>query len=162
MGVYRWKEGARFVADPQRVAEELLSLPEQTAESALEFAEDPATELHKCATWDDAKAAHLYRLSEMRTVIRSIVTVEESEDEPIEYRAFEYVVVESGNEKPTRRFAETRKVLADPDDRKRVLAEIRADIAELSAKAKTYRYLAQSELDEAGRHLDRAREAVSV
>jgi hypothetical protein len=163
MGIYKWKEGARFSADAEKVAEELLGLPERTAEAALEFAEDEATELHKCATWDDSKAAHLYRLDEMRRVIRSVVTIDESPDrEPLEYRAFEYVIVTPEDQKPVRMFSETRSVLADPDTRKQVLAEIRDAISELSAKAKTYRYLAEQELSAAQHHLELAREAVTV
>lgn len=163
MGVYGWKEGSRFKADADKVANELLSLPERTPEAALEFAEDSETELHKCATWDDSKAAHLYRLDEMRGVIRSVVKIDESPDrEPITYRAFEYVIVTPENERPVRAFAETTEVLANPETRKQVLAEIRSDIAELSAKAKTYRYLAEHELDAAQHHLDMAREAVTV
>lgn len=163
MGVYKWKEGARFSADAEKVATELLSLREQTAEVALEFAENPDTELHKCATWDDSKAAHLYRLDEMRRVIRSIVTVDDSPGrEPIEYRAFEYVIVTPEEEKPVRQFAETKSVLADPELKKHVLAEIDTAIAELSTKAKMYRYLAEQELDTAQMHLDLAREAVTA
>lgn len=162
-GVYKWKEGARFRADADKVAQELLSLREQTADAALEFAENPETELHKCATWDDSKAAHLYRLDQMRMVIRSVVKIDEAQDrEPIEYRAFEYVIVTPENEKPVRQFAETKSVLADPELRKHVLAEIRTAIAELSTKAKTYRYLAEQELDTAQKHLDMAREAVTA
>lgn len=163
MGVYKWKEGARFRADADKVASELLSLPERTPDAALAFAKDPDTELHKCATWDDSKAAHLYRLEEMRGVIRSVVKIDEAPDrEPIEYRAFEYVIVTPEDEKPVRAFAETKAVLANPDTRKQVLAEIRNDISELSAKAKMYRYLAESELDTAQRHLEMAKEAVTA
>lgn len=163
MGVYKWKEGARFKADAEKVAGELLSLHEQTADAALAFAEDAETELHKCATWDDSRAAHLYRLEEMRGVIRSVVKIDESPDrEPIEYRAFEYVIVTPEDEKPVRRFAETREVLSNPEMRKQVLAEIRSDIGEMSSKMKTYRYLAETEIDAAQKHLDLAREAVTA
>lgn len=163
MGSYKWKSGSRFSADADKVAAELLSLRERTAEAALALAEDPDVELHKCATWDDSKAAHAYRFEEMGRVIRSVVKIDESPDrEPIEYRAFEYVIVTPEDEKPVRQFADTRSVLADPDTRKQVLTEIRNDIAQLSAKAKMYRYLAENELGTVQTHLDLARDAVAV
>ena len=165
MGVYKWKEGARFSADVSKVAEELESLDERTAENALQLAEDESTELHKCATWDDSKAAHMFRLDEMRRVIRCIVVVDEADDrEPITYRAFEYVTIESEqeDEKPRRAFMPTAEALTNEGYRKQVLADIKASIGELSQKAKVYRYLAEYELDTAQHHLDLAREAVTV
>ena len=164
MGVYKWKEGARFSADVDLVAAELNSLPQKTPEAALNYAEDETTELHKCATWDDAKAAHLYRLEEMRSVIRSVVVVDESaDDEKLEYRAFEYVVIQSEDEKEKseRQFMPTSEILSDKDYRKQILGQIKRSIAELSAKAKTYRYLAEKELDAVQKHLQAAHQAVS-
>lgn len=165
MGVYKWKDGARFSADASKIAEELDALPAKTPEAALRVAEDEKTELHKCATWDDARAAHMYRLEEMRLVIRSIVVVDESPDrEPVTYRAYEYVTIQSDDpdEKPSKRFMQTSEILSDKDLREQKLSEIRSSISELSTKAKTYRYLAEQELDTAQKHLDLAREAVTV
>jgi len=162
--VYQWKDGARFNADAGKVAEELNRLPEKTPAAALALAENEKTELHKCATWEDAKAAHLYRLEEMRSVIRSVVVYDEKPDRtPITYRAYEYVVINKGeDEKPKKRFIETASALSDPDFKKQVFSEIKTAISELSAKAKTYRYLAEEEIDEVQRHLEIAKEAVTV
>lgn len=164
MGVYRWKEGARFRADVEVVVQELQSLPEQTPENALEYADQHSdSELHKCVTWDDARAAHLYRLEEMRGVIRSVVILDESPGrEPITYRAFEYVVDKVEGQSGARRFISTPYALSNDDYRKQVMGDIQASIGELSRKAKTYRYLAQQEFDAAQQHLDLAREALKV
>lgn len=164
MGVYKWKDGARFSADADKVAGELLSLPERTPHAALQYAENEDTELHKCATWDDAKAAHMYRLEEMRLVIRSIIIDDTAPDRaPIEYRAFEYVTIqpESDEEKPRKQFMPTPEALSDKDYRSQVLSEIKIGIAELSQKTKMYLYLAD-ELDTAQQHLAAAQEAITV
>ena len=166
MGVYKWKDGARFRADAEAVAAELESLPEKTPECALTYADThDKAELRKCVTWDDAKAAHLYRLEEMRSVIRSVIVVHENDDrEPIEFRAFEYVTrpAETEGEKPVKSFMSTVEALSDDDFRRQVLGDIASSIGELSRKAKVYKHLARTELDTAQKHLDLAREAVTV
>lgn len=160
-GIYRWKEGSRFSADAEKVAEELQGLPEQTPHAALVFAEDPATELHKCATWDDAKAAHMFRLDEMRRVIRSVVIIDESpERDPIQYRAFEYVTPQDAEE-PKQQFMNTKSALQNPEFRGQIIAEIKASIQELRHKVKTYQYVAE-EMAEVQHHLDMAIKAAEV
>jgi hypothetical protein len=164
MGVYKWKDGARFRADAELVASELESLPQKTAECALEFADaNTESELHKCVTWDDARAAHLYRLEEMRSVIRSVIVIDEAPDrKPVEYRAYEYVTVKGEGEKPVRQFMPTSDALSNTDFRSQVLGDIKRSIGELSRKAKVYRYLAETELSTAQHHLEMANEAVTV
>ena len=156
--IYKWKASARYKADAERIGAELIEIGTIIPEEIVNFAEDEETELHKCFTWDDAKAAHLYRIDEARGIVQSIITVDESPDrEPIEYRAFESVII--GEQ---RQYVPTRTALGDKDLRKQVLDEIKTSIGELSAKAKTYRYLAESELDTAQMHLQAAKEAVTA
>lgn len=158
MGVYKWKESARFSADPQAIGEELESIGTLRPEDIVEYAENDRTELHKCFTWDDAKAAHHFRLEEARSIVQCIVTMEEAPDsEPIEYRAFESVIVEG-----ERQYVPTKIVLNDENLRSQVLGEIGSAIGELSRKARTYRHLAEKELGKAQEHLDLAKEAVTV
>ena len=166
MGVYKWKDGARFRGDAALVAEELSALGEKTPEKALEYADQHEdSELHKCVTWDDAKAAHQYRLTEMRSVIRSVIEISEAPDrEPIEHRAFEYVVIPTASEeeKPVKTFLRTSEALSSKEYRSQILGEIKRAIGDLSTKAKVYRYLAEVELDTAQHHLQLASEAVTV
>lgn len=166
MGVYKWKEGTRFSADAGKVADELNSLDVKKPESVVAFAKNKKTELHKCFTWEDAKAAQLYRLEEARSVVRSVIVVndEEPDAKPIEHRAFEYVITAPKDEtkKPEKTFMETEKALSDTDFRQQILNSISRSISELSNKARVYQYLADKELGEAQTHLDRAKEAVSV
>ena len=164
MGVYKWRSGARYSANAEKVADELNALEVKKPESVVQYAEDKNTELHRCFTWEDAKAAHLYRLEEARGVIRSVIFVndEEPDTEPIEHRAFEYVVraPESEEEQPEKTFMPTQDALQDDEFRQQILGDIARAIGELSQKAKVYRYLAESELGKAQMHLDLARDAI--
>jgi len=158
MGVYKWKSGSRFRADAQLIGEELGNIGTLVPEKIVNYAEDDKTELHKCFTWDDEKAANLYRLDEARSVVQGIITVDEAPDrEAVEYRAFESVIIDN-----QRQYMPTKTILNDEDMKKQVLGEIKESIGELSRKAKLYRNLAETELDTAQHHLDMAREAVTV
>jgi hypothetical protein len=156
--VYKWKDTIRFKADVEKVGKELEQIDRRDPKSVVFFAEDEKSELHKCFTWDDHKAAHYWRLEEARTVIQSIIVVDDAPDrEPIEYRAFESVIVDG-----SRQYMPTKTIMADKNMKSQVLGEIGSSIDELSKKAKVYRYLAKNELDSAQKHLDLAREAVTV
>lgn len=158
MGVYKWKGGARFKADAQQVGEELEALETRDPASIVEYAEDERTALHTCFTWDDAKAAHQYRLEEARSVVQSVIVVDDApEREPIAYRAFESVVIDG-----RRQYVQTERALSDESLRAQVFGEMAAAMSELNNKMRLYRYLAENELDTAQRHLDLAREALPV
>ena len=81
-----------FKGNPEKCYEELKSLGEgYTPEDVLNLAEDPNTELHKCFTWDDTKAARLYRLHEARVICSSLkVTVERKEGVTQQYRVIQH------------------------------------------------------------------------
>lgn len=154
--VYEWKEGSRFKADPELVADELNSLESKTPEAVLSYAENEGTELHKCLTWDDKKAAHLFRLDEVRAVIRSVVIVEEEEE--VTYRAFEYVTI--GDETKHREYMQTKEALNDQDYRDQIMQEISSSIGELARKAKIYEYLSKDKMKAVQKHLNFAKEVM--
>jgi len=168
MGVYQWKSGSRFGADPEKVADELTSLPDQTPEAALAFAENESTELHKCATWDDARAAHNYRLDQMRSVIRSIIITESSnETETVEYRAFEYITVlkhdDDDDEKGEvrREFISTQSALQVPELKLQIMGQIAAGIMDLQRKADVYERLSGQAFGKMRLHLQKARDEIA-
>ena len=86
----------QFKGNPEKCYQELQTLGESyTPEDVVSLAEDPHTELHKCFTWDDSKAARLYRLTEARTICNSLrVVVERESGEPREYRIVQHDSVE--------------------------------------------------------------------
>ena len=84
MIISKWKAGTESLhkADPQKVAEEILSIGETfTPQEIVDKARDESTELHKCFTWDDTKAAEKWRKYEARQIICHLVIQRPAEDE---------------------------------------------------------------------------------
>lgn len=89
------KNGSRFSdeqAERYGMRIESLRDSEGTVEPEVLVAdgEDPSSPLHDAFEWDDPKAAHKYRITQARKVLRSIEVeiVEEPEQEPQRVRAF--------------------------------------------------------------------------
>lgn len=62
-----------FKADATKCANELLELPDGFKPSdVVEYARNEDSELHKCFTWDDTKAAQKYREREASMVIANL------------------------------------------------------------------------------------------
>lgn len=60
-------------ADPQKVAEEILSVGDQpTKEQIVEMARNKNTESHKLFDWDDKSAAEKYRLSQAGKIMTAL------------------------------------------------------------------------------------------
>ena len=84
MIISTWKTGTEHLhkADPQKVAEEILSIGETfTPQEIVDKARDERTELHKCFTWDDTKAAEKWRKYEARQIVCHLVIQRPAEDE---------------------------------------------------------------------------------
>lgn len=125
--VFKWREGARFNgADVQKVGERIASIAEKnagivTAEAVVRDARSDRSPLHRHFEWNDATAAHQYRLTQGRELIRAVVTiVEESSDkEPV--RAF----VNLG---PSESYRPLAVVMANPDMREQLLRQAQAEL----------------------------------
>lgn len=80
---YEWSENFRAKADAQSVGKAIEQLREKFDRKNDELlpcelvasAADPESPLHNLFTWDDGKAARLYRDSEARLILRSIRVV---------------------------------------------------------------------------------------
>lgn len=89
MTQYQWRHGTRIAADAQKVGAELDALQKKAGSTGLtpgaivRKAQSPASALHKCFEWDDAKAAHEHRLHQARTVLRAIVVVNSEIERPM-------------------------------------------------------------------------------
>lgn len=73
-------------ADPQKIGEALAKITADhsgrlTPENVVGAAQQKSHVLHKHFEWDDATAAHHYRLDQARTIIRSIKVVDEETEE---------------------------------------------------------------------------------
>lgn len=74
MSNVEWKIKGLYKADPERCYEEITSIGEEvTPQEIVDYAVDPNTELHKCFTWDDTKAANNWRKQEARMVSCNLV-----------------------------------------------------------------------------------------
>ena len=143
--VYKFKEGSRLNADPNKIGRELLSINNNVPEKTVALAQDADTELHKCFTWDDTKAAHAHRLQEARQIISIIVEdVPKTEDhEAFEIRSFTNVHVENvGNV-----YMPIAEVMANPDYKKEALSDISHAIKSLKSKAYSYRHYDAQKMD---------------
>lgn len=123
---FEWTEGYRPPAgvkvEAANVGEHLELLRQQnqgelTPEDVVADAKHDNSPLHALFQWDDSKAAEQYRLSQARTLIRAVVAVYVSDEQPaIRMRA--YVHVPEGN---TSHYRETTHALSQKKTREIVL-----------------------------------------
>ena len=74
MSNIEWKIPGLYKADAAQCYEEITSIGEEvTPQEIVDFARDKNTELHKCFTWDDTKAANNWRKQEARMVSANLV-----------------------------------------------------------------------------------------
>ena len=158
MGVYVWKDTARFKGDVQRIGEELESIPVITPEAVVKKAQSKRSALHNCFTWDNEEAAGQWRMQEARMLINAIVTVEDPEStEPMTYPTYESVVI---NEQ--RQYVRRDVWSSDAELKAQIYAQIGGGISALQNKAATYRYLDKEGMDALQERLAFAKEAVTA
>lgn len=139
----KWKEGFGSLfhgADAQTVAEEIYSIGSApTTHDIVKKAEDESTELHKCFTWDNDKAAELWRLREARRIVQLLVIKEEvvPKERP-EIRMFYKV-----DSKSSEGYKPTKIIVAEEDEYKKLLT-----IAARELKAFKSKYSMLTELAE--------------
>ena len=69
-----WKTKGIYKADAEKVYSEITSLGDSFSPADIvEKARDDDTELHKCFTWDDTKAATRWREQEARVLFGNLV-----------------------------------------------------------------------------------------
>lgn len=99
--VFKWKEGSRHSVDPNVAGKVLMDLEKEgelTPERLVDISRPEDAPLHKCFTWDDRKAADLYRKQEATILIRHIEVVEEVEEKPVKVLAFHTLEKKGGYE----------------------------------------------------------------
>ena len=113
----------KFKGDAQTCYDEVQTLGESyTAEDVLELAKNEGTELHKCFTWDDTKAAELYRLMEARSLISSFtVKIEVSKTEAKSFRVVQHDPVE-------RSYKPVTFTVRNDEEYKRLLAQAKVEM----------------------------------
>ena len=88
---YQWKVPGIMPVDAQTAGNEFQRIYERDGviepEVVVLESESASAPLHNCFEWNDAKAAHKYRITQAQGIIRAIVAVDETEKSP-ETRAF--------------------------------------------------------------------------
>lgn len=102
-----------------------------SASHLLSEASDAESVLHGCFEWDDGVAAHEYRLTQARHLLRSIVVLEEGEPAPVYYV---HVEVEDREG-----YVPAREALRAIETREQVISKA---LGELRAWLDRYSYLA--------------------
>lgn len=115
-----------------KVYQEILSIGESaTPEQIVEAARDESSELHKCFTWDNDKAAENWRKQEAR-LIRHFLKIESDTDPEAPTIAALYFT------SPGEGYKAAPKVFKNPDE---YSALLKRAYAELHAFAEKYRVL---------------------
>ena len=132
MVVATWRAGARYSADAQKCAEEIMEICDDIGSASprdiLERARDETTELHKCFTWDDSKAAERFRIIEAGQLVRLMVIKEETvpTNRP-EVRMFYKTDNESG-------YKPTEYIVRQEDEYKTLLQRAQRELRAFKAK----------------------------
>lgn len=94
--IYKWKTPGVIPVDAQTAGEELQRIYQEKGglnpSDIVEESRHDSAPLHPCFEWDDEIAAEKYRQTQAMQIVRSIVTIQESDKkEPQEVRAFVHV-----------------------------------------------------------------------
>ena len=118
-----------FKADANKVYADLEKIKEKTPQIIVDYAEaHPKSELHKCFTWDDTKAANEWRKYEARQVVRLLVFKDDSEEEPTKIRVLQKV---SEGYKPV------TQIVRNEDEYKELLKRAKAELSAFRQRYKT-------------------------
>lgn len=124
-----------FKADAEGVYADLQNIISKTPQNVVDYAaEHPESELHKCFTWDDMKAANEWRKQEARQVMRLLVYKDDNEEETTKVR-----VLQRGTEE----YLPVKNIVRDRDEYSALLRRARLEL-----KAFKERYKNIVELEE--------------
>lgn len=123
MEIFKWKNHS-FKGNAEIVAGEINDLGESVnPQDIVNYARNnPESELFKCFTWDDSKAAENWRLQEARIILCNLVKVEVQEDttkEPL--RVFFKTTNDEG-------YKPTKMILSNQDEYQNLLARAKNEL----------------------------------
>lgn len=118
-----------FKADADKVYQELEQIAEKTPQNIVDYAEkNPESELHKCFTWDDTKAANEWRKYEARQVVRLLVFKDDEKDEPTKIRVLQ---------KASASYVPVKQIIRDEDEYQKLLDRAYAELQSFRERYKT-------------------------
>lgn len=114
--IYKFRQGNTYRGvDAQTVGDELERIRNAndgrlSTTGVLQWAADESCPIHNCFTWDNERAAEQFRLSEARTLIKSVIVVNtESEQES---PAFWNVSIKTSDAKHEDRYYQSASVIS--------------------------------------------------
>ena len=123
-----------FKADAEKVYSELETIGTKSPQNIVDYAEEhPDSELHKCFTWDDSKAANEWRKAEARQVVRLLVFADDETKQPTQIRVLQ---------KATDAYEPVKTIVRNNDEYAKLLARAKAEL-----KAFRERYKQINELE---------------
>ena len=123
-----------FKADAEKVHSELETIGTKSPQNIVDYAEaHPDSELYKCFTWDDSKAANEWRKQEARQVCRLLVFTDDETNEPTQIRVLQ---------KATDAYEPVKTIVRNDDEYAKLLARAKAEL-----KAFRERYKQINELE---------------
>jgi hypothetical protein len=144
--VYQWRDGARWRGKAQEVGERLEELRAGrggfiTPDAVVTVAAKDDDPLHPLFEWNDAKAAHAFRLATARELIADVMVVyadelEGASTEPV--RAFASV----GTSANASAYTSTLEAMRSPAMRADVLAQAKRELEGWRRRYKVYQELA--------------------
>lgn len=138
-----WETKGLFKADATQCAEEIKTLGEGFAPADIvSLATDENTELHKCFTWDNDKAAEKWRIQEARTIVSNlkITYIKDDNTEPVETKIRMFYRNDTDEGK---NYKSTQFIVSKVDEHERLLDQAKRELELFRAK-----YKMLSELDE--------------
>ncbi len=131
-----------FKADAEKVYSELETIGTKSPQNIVDYAEEhPDSELYKCFTWDDRKAANEWRKVEARQVVRLLVFADDETNELTQIRVLQ---------KATDAYEPVKTIVRNNDEYAKLLARAKAEL-----KAFRERYKQINELEEILEAIDR-------
>lgn len=136
--VYKWKTGSFMTGDAQvagEVCEGLCADGGLTPEALVDASRSEDAPLHGMFTWDDSRAAELWRRHEASRIIRCLVTVVTPDrqgygEEQSPVRSF----VSISHEDATRKYERIDFVLRDESSRSSMLLDAKRDMIAFQKK----------------------------
>lgn len=118
-----------FKADAGKVYADLEKIKEKTPQNIVDYAQShPRSELYKCFTWDDTKAANEWRKYEARQVVRLLVFEDENTEEPTKVRVLQ---------KTADAYKPVTQIVRNEEEYKELLKRAKAELSSFRERYKT-------------------------
>ena len=117
-----------FKADAEKVYSDLENITDKTPQNVVDYAAaHPDSELYKCFTWDDSKAANEYRKQEARQVMCQLVYKDDKKDDVPQIRVLQ---------KASESYKPVKEIVRDKDEYKELLKRAKAELASFRERYK--------------------------